>query len=242
MLGKLLKYDFISNAKVFGGMAAGMLIVAAFGPFFGNTEGLGPWMVFIFTMVLFAAAAVSCTLVVQYFYKSLFSDTGYLTLSLPVRPSLLILSKTLVAMFWFVVMMASAGFSILLFFRSPKAAVRLDRVPGFYGAVVLVCLCALFLILTAFFCVTASRVSVKNVTVGNLLSFVLFFAILALHSFADSRLLGGSMGLSRIFAAGDGLGISGSVSFFLSHDLGFILFGALEYLGTVWLLKKHVNL
>ncbi|MBC3795594.1 ABC transporter permease [Acetobacterium tundrae] len=119
MLGKLFKHEVKATGRTFLPMYGALLILTIFTKlaltigapdFFTDDIATGPVAEVIlgitFTLyVIFITALCVMTFVViiQRFYKNLFTDEGYLMFSLPVKTWELILSKLLVGLMWSVV-------------------------------------------------------------------------------------------------------------------------------------------
>ena len=121
MLRKLLKYDFLSLKRY-------LIPLYSLTPVLALLAGMISWLsnrvdqslvvlglntIFLFSVVLLilSVALLPVLLVVSY-YKGLYSDTGYLTLLLPVKRRLLILSKLICALLSILVYIVVAFFSI----------------------------------------------------------------------------------------------------------------------------------
>lgn len=250
MLNKLFKYDFLSTMKIFGGMAAGMLLYSLVASFlYTDTSRYAPLLIFILTTIMMIVSVTSLVLVIQSYHKTLFTDTGYLMFTLPVRPEMMVLSKVLISMFWFVVMVISTGVSFLLFFRvSPLLLLRLSQqtnksaVELVLSVGILFFLTALFVIVSAFLSITVSYGPVKNKTVGGILAFIVFNVLMALPSLA-SKYIFGAVNVNLVFAAQSTVSASSSLtSGFLSADISLLLFSVLEYFLICLLLKRRLNL
>lgn len=141
MLGKLLKKDFISTCRFFLPLMCGYGIAAVLGKVlfeivlsqshFIDYNGLynGFTIFAIMYMILFIIYLVACYImtsvfVVYDFYKTMVSDHGYLTHTLPVKTSTLIWSKTLISAFWHILINLIVGLSVLLLFTG-----HLKRIP-----------------------------------------------------------------------------------------------------------------
>ncbi len=107
MLGKLLKYEFKSTARMFLPFFGVLLILAVLNKIFlftfENVSFLNiPRFLFMALYIFMIIATFIMTLVVtiQRFYKNLLSDEGYLMFTLPVKTSQQIFSKGIVAYVW----------------------------------------------------------------------------------------------------------------------------------------------
>lgn len=110
MLRKLLKYDLRSISTIWIIMAASVLGISVFAGFcfkdtivnLGNTDYI-PWSIagIILAYIAFVAFGLVTGIMVYFrFYKSFYSDEGYLTFTLPVKRSTLLFSKLLNGMIW----------------------------------------------------------------------------------------------------------------------------------------------
>jgi len=112
MFFKALKYDFLFGRDMFIGMAVFIVALSAIvrfaiAPFAeaGSRPVDVSYTVFVITLFLCGAMAVFQML--QVFYRNFFSDTGYLTLTLPVSRFPLLVSKVIVTFVWFNFMLAA---------------------------------------------------------------------------------------------------------------------------------------
>ena len=110
MLGKLMKYEFKSTARIllplYGTLFACALINRVFQkliPTHGNDAvwGIG-WSltVGLYIVAIIAVFVVTLILLIQRFYKNLLGDEGYLMHTLPVKPWQHITSKLIAATVW----------------------------------------------------------------------------------------------------------------------------------------------
>lgn len=135
MLGKLIKYEWKSTYKMCGiiiMVIAGVTLVGALGfvlPFkliMEDSEALEEsmmgafWaMMMMMSMMLYIIALVGASYAMMiyqgvHFYKTMYTDEGYLTQTLPVTPRQLLFSKTLVAGIWNLLVGLSIGISIMI--------------------------------------------------------------------------------------------------------------------------------
>jgi hypothetical protein len=111
MLGKLLKYEYKSTARVFLPVYVLVIVFSILSRLFNelNTKFDSaiitiPSALFMLFMVILLAGIVILTFIVfiQRFYKNLIGDEGYLMFTLPVKPINLIISKLITAMTWII--------------------------------------------------------------------------------------------------------------------------------------------
>lgn len=117
MLKKLLKYELRATARVMLPVYLAMLVMTVIAKFFfwmvnysTNTMQLNSWVTAgmgismgLYVMVITAAVVMTFVVIVQRFYKNLFTDEGYLMNTLPVTNHQHILSKLLIASFWSII-------------------------------------------------------------------------------------------------------------------------------------------
>lgn len=137
MFGKLLKNEIRHSARYnlviyCVALAACLLMVLSL-----FTESTGFGLLGCLTLYIIGIATVMVTLVsvIKNFYDSLFSKQGYLTLSLPVKGSSLLLSKVLVSFLSIIV-----GFSIMavtwlliLFYVKKQSGTDIEMIKGLIG-------------------------------------------------------------------------------------------------------------
>lgn len=135
MLGKLMKYEWKSISKIgclLLAVMAGITLLAViyiFSPLFQGIimgmDDLEPWMallalglflaaVFLYVMTVVGAGYVLMLYLGIRFYKTMYSDQGYLTHTLPVTPSQLLNSKLFVGMVWLLLLGIAAFVSAFI--------------------------------------------------------------------------------------------------------------------------------
>lgn len=126
MLGKLLKYEFKSTARIFLPLYAMLLVVAIINGFFINSEvfNIQGLLMTIFGSLLIALFVITVVVLVQRFSKNLLGDEGYLMFTLPVKSSSILLSKYLVALLWTVL---SVIVSVIAFFSITFISSFMDK-------------------------------------------------------------------------------------------------------------------
>ena len=134
MLGKIIRHEFKDTSKICGlillvvGVVTllGALGIILAGRFFVNdgrfndsvTSSLWVMMLVITMMVYVITLMGVCYGMMIYqgvhFYKTMYSDEGYLTQTLPVTKHQLLLGKTFVAGIWYLLVMVCVGISVVL--------------------------------------------------------------------------------------------------------------------------------
>ncbi|MDE7251971.1 MAG: hypothetical protein K2O32_03390 [Acetatifactor sp.] len=144
MLGKIIKYEFKDTSKICGLILlviAVMTLIGALGLIlpvkfmsdernFSNDLSSGLWiMMLTMTMILYVIMLMGVTygmMIYQgvHFYKTMYSDEGYLTQTLPVTKHQLLIGKTLVAGIWYLLVMICVGISVVLLVLSLAVALN----------------------------------------------------------------------------------------------------------------------
>ena len=133
MLGKLMKYEWKNTWKAGTLMLLGMLIVTVIGcimlqmpgvaEFFDNNDvnGAQTWLVissFVAMLILYVITLLASTWGMLIFlgirfYRSMYTDEGYLSHTLPVTTNQLFLSKVLVSGVWYLFISIGIGISVV---------------------------------------------------------------------------------------------------------------------------------
>lgn len=126
MLGKLMKQEWLSTWKIptvlIGVVFAAATIFGLFcaSPVWDLMDWWGADVIFSATILLFYGALMCCGvgtsiyLAVRY-YRSMYSNEGYLTHTLPVTPNQLLLSKMINFSIWELLSVICIVFNIMLF-------------------------------------------------------------------------------------------------------------------------------
>jgi len=105
MLRKLLKYEIKDTARVIPFFYLITVLFAAMA-FISKKIGLG-WFTTTSSIILLiigiAVVIITFAIIVMRFYRNLYSNEGYLMFTLPVKPQLLLVSKTIVAFSWIII-------------------------------------------------------------------------------------------------------------------------------------------
>lgn len=122
MLGKVLKYDIKASAKMFLPLYIGVLIITALAKisveFIMETDNLllsilSGTSVALYIVTLFGLMLMTAIFLIMRFYKNFITDEAYLTFTLPVKTSTLIISKQINGIIWnlltVVVLIAAIG-------------------------------------------------------------------------------------------------------------------------------------
>ncbi|MCL1997732.1 MAG: hypothetical protein FWG65_03090 [Turicibacter sp.] len=223
MFFRQLKYDLLFSRNMFLGIAA-LLLAAAVFMRIGDTLGVSEIAAdvvagFVVVMVVFAVAvliAVFGTIVqiFNFYRKSIFGNSGYFFLTLPINKNLVLLSKVVTAIIWLNFMTFVGVLVGIIIFNRPPTEVVLVNLPTMLEiADVLWGLLSmnvmwLFLVGLLYFTVTLANsvVGVRlNYVVGGTVGFVLFVGYSWLTYRLDMLLLD----LPTESAAGFTIGVTG---------------------------------
>lgn len=128
MLGKMFKHEMKATSRLFLPLMIGFIAVTVLCKFsfessysvFTSNNNLLEIITAIFFVLYFiyiiALFVMTSVFIVMHFYKTMVSDQGYLTNTLPVKPCTLINAKLLSAVVWQLIAGALFTLSIFLFF------------------------------------------------------------------------------------------------------------------------------
>lgn len=109
MFGKLIKHDLIGTGRIMAVVyaIAAIPVVYILGAYFFKDVTEEPSLadlaaIFGLMLVAFINFILTAVVVMSHFQKSLYSDQGYLSFTLPVRSTALLASKLVVTTFWYV--------------------------------------------------------------------------------------------------------------------------------------------
>lgn len=136
MLSKLIKYDFKALSRVLlPTMAAvvGATLIATFSflfgtkPYSGASDGgllqlLTGLLAVLMVLAIIAACFLVFFIICAHFYRNLMTDEGYLTFTLPVKTSEILLSKLITAMLWTLISGVVICLCVFLFAALSSAA------------------------------------------------------------------------------------------------------------------------
>jgi hypothetical protein len=107
MLGKLLKYEIKSAARIFLPLYASLVLFAVINNIFFKINNNELFMNIIsvisisaYIFIIIAIFVLTLLVMIQRFYKNLLGDEGYLMFTLPVKTGEHIVSKLLTSMMW----------------------------------------------------------------------------------------------------------------------------------------------
>ena len=123
MLGKLLKYEVKSTARIFLPLYASLLIFAVINNIFIRINGENNKLVIsiisgisiaAYVFIIIAIFVFTLFVMIQRFYKNLLGDEGYLMFTLPVKTGENIITKLLASMMWVIISVIVTLLSIII--------------------------------------------------------------------------------------------------------------------------------
>ena len=149
MLGKLLKYEIKSTARLFIPLYAVLLVFALLNKFLNPFEAMESSVSFniqsifqalsvtVYFILIVAIFVMTLFIAIQRFYKNLLGDEGYLMFTLPVKTWQNITSKLLTAIMWYI-LSAVAVISSIIIMVGPKESFEflpniMEAVRGGFG-------------------------------------------------------------------------------------------------------------
>ena len=139
MLGKLIKHEWKAVAKILGILHLAVLAMSVVGRVLLNMgvnddEGIAWFMLLmVYMFSVFAVSVGSQFFLAIRFYKNMYTDEGYLTFTLPVKPWQHIFGKWLIAVAWTIIDYVAIILSILILVMNKE--MWTEMVPEFNGMV-----------------------------------------------------------------------------------------------------------
>lgn len=206
MLGKLMKYELKATARWFLPIYAAIVVFAIIIRFFiadpsKLNEGFSVLFIIqtitimTFFVLVFGIIAVTVTVIIQRFYKSLLGNEGYLMFTLPVKPWQHIASKLVIATVWFLLSGAIGFGSILLIlppaetsdlFHTIGSLFRMTGTGGYFTTPVLAIVTIAFSILQMYTAIALGHLFNKH---KLLASFGMYIGTNVLQQFASMLIL-----------------------------------------------------
>lgn len=261
MLGKLLKHEFRATARVMLPFFGIFLLLAVLANLSARVldssqsvilEILGSLVMVAFGFGIVAVGVMALVIMISRFSKNLLGDEGYLTLTLPVSVHGLVWSKIIVSTVWFVASAAVIALSgVLASFRVSYVSRLFEDIRQLFGR--------FFTYFSADWAVIGGE-ALAVILLGCVFSCLFFYAAIAVgHSFANHK---GLLSVVFVFAfqfavqfittaalvsVGENLDVTFSGMAGVQAALGAVigielLYCAVFYLLTTWMLKRHLNL
>ena len=264
MLGKLLKYEIKATYKIFLILSGIMILLAGINRLFmemgffqrAGLNVLSGAVSILYVLMIFAISIVIFVLVIQRYYKNLFKDEGYLSLTLPVKASTHILAKCIIVFMWNVVSCLSIIISLFIIFLNEDVIemikqlfIELREPNEYFGnyagllifeVVFLLMLSSIVATLLIYFSISVGQLFNKN-RVG--MAFVTYFIAYIIQLIVTPI----SLSKAGFSLEGSSLEPLKSLEHFAQVMLPVLIlvalvFGVLYFLGSAYILKRRLNL
>lgn len=273
MLNKLMKHEFIATGRIMGAVYAVVVLILAyvFGSYYINKDtATTGQMLGIAVSLLISTCSFFLTAVVMItnFQNSLYGDRGYLSFTLPVKGSTLLVSKILTSTVWFI-----AAFGCFMGTIIVSAIVMKEDIlgedtysmiesilPMFLGGktiatvitTVIIDLIDIFIkfavvTIEMYFAITLANIRYfqNRYTLWTIAFTVgVFYVVEKISSlFSDNLSMGLSVtGNSISFVYGEVVTGAGSIFINLVDSIVYLVFGAALYCVTFYLMNKKINI
>lgn len=210
MLGKLFKHEWIAISKLLVVIHGFILIFAILSRIFFEVSGgvdmaisgevndiveiIAALIIFAIVLFICCAAMFTSVYIAYRFYKNVFTDQGYLTNTLPVTPTQIIVSKGLTALLWTVIDLAVLGVALLIMFANGEfmsvLLPALGRVLYYMGGLpafcwillVMILLTPFLMIIHMYFCVAVGSLIPNHKILGAIGVYIASYIIIQIIS------------------------------------------------------------
>ena len=262
MLARLLKYEIKATSRVFLPLYAALLIFSGINKLFmlfNNKNAvmnlLSVLVMIAFVMIVIIIFVLTLVVMIQRFYKNLLGDEGYLMFTLPVSTWMNVAAKLITSILWVVLSLISTMLAIGIMTADQDSARLMAE--GFHQAAAylsqygwnIYALIAEMIVYSLIGLVTAILMIYTSISIGHLFGrhkiLASFGAFLALN-FAFQVV--SSAVIFAVSSVDPGLLSSGAVSReapYVILTLSFALllvYGVACFIGTNYILSKHLNL
>lgn len=255
MLGKLIKYEFKSLFKTF---SIAYILILVSGLLLSSTINdldsiIGGAAVFAFIVVIFSTFIMLLIFTIKRFNKSLLSDEGYLMFTVPAKTSTIVWSKLLTMIFFNIVtilVVALVGFlmasiSDANFWNTfNKGFDMISKEITFTFSVNLI----VNLFVSEFVSIILIYLALAFGQIGkfkkhkNIIAIVFYFVVYYIYSTIGQLAIFGSMSKSLKNINGVSMAIDEITKYITFYNIYLIVFGAIFFLATVYILDKKLNL
>lgn len=272
MLGKLIKHELRHSARYTLSIYIAVVVISALMglSFLSEATWMGVMSCFALYAAGFVAVIVTLVSVIKNFYDTLFGRQGYLTLTLPVKCSTLLVSKVIVSFIWIVASFVLMALTLVMifFYAKEKSAGYftmvsdavsisgiMEMLPSASTVISFLIMAALWAVITIFayvsfvyFTVTAANTRGLQ-SHPKLLGGLIFLGIFSLNNTVGNVLtqyipLTFNVGNDRVYFAFEQMGMVEEAV--LSYGVGGTVFSGLFAFGLLWLtgyiLENKVNL
>ncbi len=272
MLGKLIKHELRHSARYTMSIYIAVTVISAVMglSLLSSATWLGVMSCFALYAAGFITVIVTLVSVIKNFYDTLFGRQGYLTLTLPVKSSELLISKVIVSFIWIVASFALMALTLVMIFFYAKEKSSgyftlisdaisisgiLEMLPSASTVIKLLIVASLWAVITIFtyvsfvyFTVTAANTRALQ-SHPKILGGLIFLGIFSFNNTVGNLLtvylpLSFNVGSDRVYFALQQMDKAEEA--ILSYGVGGTLFSGLLALGLLWLtgyiLEHKVNL
>lgn len=230
MLGKLFKHEWKAISKLLLVLHGFILIFAILSRIFFEASGgfdvaasagaekavgvITGLLIFFLMLILFCAAVFTSVYIGYRFYKNIFTEQGYLTNTLPVTPTQIIVSKGLTGLLWTVIdvivlaaalliMFANGEFMSVLLSALGRCFHYLFALPAFCWIFLIMLLLSPFLtILHLYFCVAVGSLVPNHKILGAIGVYIVSYVAVQVFSTVILALTGTGFGVANIDTTG----------------------------------------
>lgn len=263
-MNKLIKHEFRATARMIIPFLAVAVFSAILFSFTNRMEGFPNALTVIFIMIisvsLMALGVMGVVIVISRFYRNVMTDTGYLTMTLPLNAHEFIWAELIMCLCWFIIVavvlaaallcsMAVGGLlslpdsfgEIANFFRSLNEAFREHGVSAFMIALVI--LEGIIAAILAFFgfclrfycCMSVGQLFSHNRELFSVIAYVLIGVVTSVLFTVIMKIFVGTLS----FDADTIVKAAGAIGLF---DMTLLIIDAALYAPTALVLDKRLNL
>lgn len=261
MLGKLFKYEWKAVSRMMLAAHGLVVLFAVLSKIFlsvtvgSSVEGTFVLLFMMLNTVIIGSVVMFTTIYFAFrFYKSVFTDQGYLTNTLPVTQNQIIIAKGLTAVLWQVIDFVVVAVSLaLIFITKDSIGVIGAGIKEFFEALVssnaelAAWLTVIALIITPFatilqlyFCIAVGNIFTGHKVLGAIGVFAATYTIREIIDLAAMVGAGFSKAMTGDFMEVSFLRIIDTTMIFTI--VVTIVCSVLYYMGTKWILTKKLNL
>lgn len=269
MLGKLFKYEWRSISKLLLPIHGFVLLFALLSRFYftisGGTDALlntdstiigTLTMLLIFALVIVISSIAIFTYIYNgyHFYKNVFTDQGYLTNTLPVTPSQLLLSKELAALLWLLIDVVVISISIFILVGSTELFSNFSifwsgyasQTPLFTTLLIISLVLSPFLVIgILFFSITLGNLASSHKVLASIGAYVGIYVVQQIFGLIQLVVWGyfGSTTIMRMNIYSNNYSFETFLNPILITELIFnIILIAVCWMGSKYIMTKRLNL
>ncbi len=251
MLGKLIKYDIKALSRflpvLYGTLTVITLLIRFNMVKLIMFDALGMAVLFAFILLLILMVGATELFIGIHFYRSLFSDEGYLTHTLPVSSSRLLLSKTVAGSIWLIISVALSLILACIVMSAPFLDELFHIDTSDFAILFLLCILqGITDVIIVNGAVAIGQLFLKGPILGAVTIYFIISTAASLLESVCNRLLG-SNPLKRAFSFTVGAGSDAGCFVYSARELTVsvvlsLATAAALYLATDYILKKKINL